>query len=423
MNLFKGLFTKKNETVKTFKGGFKIKESASSKMYNDVTDIDSTVTELLNKFEKSNSVIVMETYSKKEKKVIGRRRMLSFEVPYRIWKTYTIENEIKIRFYFTHKDEVSILSSKMTHLKRSKPKQQSLFNVDELIIEREGIVKFYHDYNKNLKEVKLFITKDIVLFHPIKEKLRVTQIPLVYIDSVTKHDNESNTFVISTTGVDYFFCCKNEEAVNIWIKDLIYFIRYAQEKFLVQQAEIKMNESSVNIINNLLGLCDLSENEIFAKKKLRDSLFRMLEKKIKDDSVIMLNSKKRYIEAFEKDDRINMEEILSMLTKENLITKEEESESKAKRNNSESNNPVIIDPFFDDNESLTQTIIRPSGFFNLGDISSGLTIKNQIYYKRYYEKFREELRWLFEIDEFVAFLLDEMYSGSAYMGQRYLDIN
>jgi hypothetical protein len=414
MNLFKGLFAKKNETVKTFKGGFKIKESASSKMYNDVSDVEATVAELLAKFEKQNSIIVMETFSKQEKKVIGRRRLLPFEVPYRLWKTYSIENEIKIKFYFADKEELNIPSSKMVNMKRGKPKQQSLFNVDELIIEREGVVKFHHDYNKNLKEVKLFITKDIVLFHPVKEKLRVTQIPLVYIDAVTKHDNEPNTFVISTTGVDYFFCCKNEEAVNIWIKDLIYFIRYAQEKFLVQQAEIKMNESNVNVINSLLSLCDLSENEIFAKKKLRDSLFRMLEKKIKDDSGILLNSKKRYIEAFEKDDRINMEEILSMLTKENLITKEEDSELEIKRRNSEMTTIAKIDRSIDEIEPSTITVIRPSGFFNLGDLNSGLTIKSQIYYKRYYDKFREELRELFEIDEFVAFLLDEIYNGTAY---------
>jgi hypothetical protein len=418
MNLLKGLFVKKNESVKDLREGFKIKESEDSKIYNDVNEIDLNVAELIDKFEKVNHIIVLEIFSKQEKKVIGRRKMLNFEVPYKVWTQYNVKDEIKIRFYFASKEEMNMPSSKMPNITKNKQKPQSLFNVDELVIEREGLVKFHHDYNKNTKDVKLFITKDIILFHPVKEKLRVTQIPLVYIDSVTKHESESNTFVVSTTGVDYFFCCKNEEAVGIWIKDLIYFIRYAQEKFLVQQAEIKMKESNVNVINSLMGLCDLSENEIFNKKKLRDSLFRMLEKKQKEDSNASLHSKKRYIEAFEKDDRINMEEILSTMSKQDLLHREDSSENELSQRISEFRRESRFDRELGEFDHSGQSIIRPSGFFNVEDGSNEITIKNQIYYKKYYDKFRQELREMFEIDEFVAYLLDEIYIGTS---QRSLD--
>lgn len=385
------------ENPASFKIFMNFSKSTETKIELDRKFFDLKAIDILKTLKIDDKCLIVETFSKSNAKVIGRRKIADFERPFSSTEFLPKNNkqdDLKYKFCLVDPDEVKTFSTSQIINNRFKTQTniRSEQTENDAKVEKEAQLLLKFDLSQtDEKRVHLFLTNQMIYFKYSHDKQRITHIPLLLIDEITRNEDSKLIFTISSAGAYYFFICISSEMVRNWINAIQEFRQQAQIKKAVQTSEQEMKNSASKKMNHMLNFRNLTKETILTQREFRDLLFKLLQKNARVPEKIKphLNYFFEFLNAFEKNDESDMIKIEGLLEAKGFKFDTKDS-------------PVIFE------NNVFEGRATDGSDFSLKDFDR--EPKSQ--FARPHDKLIEILSELFEVADYLVFLFDECYNRS-----------
>lgn len=400
MSIFRSFFQRRNsseevENPSNYKIYMNFSKSVETKIEVDKKFFDLPASQILKMLKMQDKCLVVETFSKSNGKVIAVRRICDFEKPFSKseFLPKSKSDDLKYKFCLINSDDIRTISTSqiMQNRFRNQPAKPEALE-SETKVEKEFVLQLKTDMTSGEeRKIHLYLTGQMIYFKYSNDKQRVTHIPLLLIDEITRTENSKLIFTVSSAGAHYYFLCPNSETVRQWINAIQECRQQARIKKTVQTCDQEMKNSANRRMSHMMNFRNLTKEKIFAQKEFRELLFKTLQKDLNVDDVTRsnLNYIFDFLRAYEKDDESDMKKLIVLL------------EQKGVR--------------FDRSTKLEKDTEDETGYEKRESVDSGISFSDfdlakNSEFRSFYEKLTERLANFFEVSDFLNALFEECFT-------------
>lgn len=367
-------------------------KATETKIELDKKYYEMTAAEVLRSLKMEDKCLVVEMFSKGNGKVIGKRKILDFERPFSLAlnaQKGPRNDDIKYKFCIVESDEVKNLSTSQIINYRFKAQGNRADTAEhEPKIEKEGSFMLKADLAQSEeRKVQLYLTNQMIYFKYSNDKQRVTHIPLLLIDEISREEATKLIFCVVSAGSNYYFIGTSAETVKSWVSLIQELRQNAQIRVTVQSAEQEIRSSTIRKTSHMLSFRNLTKESVIERKEFRDVLVKFLRAKPKSDQSVAeaLPLLFEFLDAYENSDETDMQKIANLVEakqfKDDFL--ESPNEDLGMSNRLQPRDSVISMSDFNHKISPEHMLLR--------------------------DKFERFIARQFEIPEFLEFVFEECY--------------